>query len=85
MLVSVAEAKEQLGDLMRRAEPGEEVLLTQVGGLPVRLVPMSREEAREHRRRVPEEVHRAAKGKATPGPPAARSADFLFDEDGLPG
>lgn len=85
MLVSVAEAKEQLGELMRRAEAGEQVLLSEMGGPLVRLVPLSREELREHRRQVLEEFRASAKGKMTPGPSAARSADFLFDEDGLPG
>src|SRR3954451_3678888 len=40
---------------------------------------------RETRRRVLEEVRASARGRAKPGPDAARSQDFLYDDDGLPG
>jgi hypothetical protein len=39
---------------------------------------------RETRRRVVEEVRASARGRATPGPNAARSQDFLYGDDGLP-
>jgi hypothetical protein len=40
---------------------------------------------RAHRRAVIEEVQASAAGKATPGPCAARSQDFLYDDEtGLP-
>ncbi len=39
MRVSVSEAKGQLTDLVRRAEAGEEVILTHHGHPAVRLVP----------------------------------------------
>jgi len=37
-----------------------------------------------HRHVVLKEVQAAAAGKALPGPSAARSQDFLYDEYGLP-
>ena len=36
------------------------------------------------RRKILEEIRASGGAKATPGPSAARSQDFLYDEDGLP-
>jgi hypothetical protein len=38
----------------------------------------------QSKRAILEEIMAAAAGKASPGPCAARSQDFLYDEDGLP-
>jgi prevent-host-death family protein len=84
MRITVSEAKGQLTELVRRAEAGEEVIITRHGNEAVRLVPVTPRIDKEHRRRVLEEVRAAARGKATPGPSAARSQDFLYDEFGLP-
>lgn len=84
MQVSVSDAKAQLTDLVRKAEAGEEVVLTRHGQPVLRLVPITKKLTPEERARVFEEV-RAAAAKATPGPDAARSQDFLYDEFGLPG
>jgi prevent-host-death family protein len=90
MQVSVTEAKGKLTDLVRRAEAGEEVMLTRHGHPAVRLVAVqtkveteTTEAIREKRRRALEMLMKSAH-KATPGPCAARSADFLYDEFGLP-
>jgi len=40
---------------------------------------------KEERRAVMRAAQAAASAVATPGPSAARSQDFLYDEDGLPG
>ena len=72
MEVSVTDAKAQLTDLVRRAEDGEEVVLTRHGRPSVRLT-----------RALMEEI-RAMAHTATPGPCAARSQDFLYDDHGLP-
>lgn len=85
MQVPVSEAKGQLTDLVRRAESGEEIVLTRRGRPAVRLVP-------EERRRLEgeeliaalKEIGRRGAAKALPGPCAARSQDFLYDEDGMP-
>jgi prevent-host-death family protein len=84
MRVSVSEAKGQLTELVRRAEAGDEVILTRHGHAAVRLVPVQAMPDAKARRALLEEV-RAAAPKATKGPDAARSQDFLYDEDGLPG
>jgi prevent-host-death family protein len=84
MQVSVSEAKGQLTELVRRAEAGEEVVLTRHGHAVARLVPEKPRSDKEYRRRVIEEIRAECRGKATPGPSAARSQDFLYDEFGLP-
>ena len=69
---------------MRRAENGDEVVLSRHGHPAVRLVPVKKPVDRAARRALIEELQRAAAEKVTPGPSAARSQDFLYDEDGLP-
>ncbi len=82
MQVSVTEAKGQLTELVRRA--GEEVVLTRHGHAAVRLVPVKRVRDRASRRALLDAVRASAAAKALAGPSAARSQDFLYDEDGLP-
>jgi prevent-host-death family protein len=84
MQVSVTDAKARLTDLVRRAEAGEEVMLTRHGHPTVRLVAVAQAAHKVDRRAVLEKFMRDTKGKVTPGPCAARSADFLYDEAGLP-
>lgn len=82
MKVSVSDAKGQLTDLVRRAEAGEEIVLTRHGHPAVRLVPVAKAVDREKRARVLEELLGSA--KPTKGPSAARSQDFLYGDDGMP-
>lgn len=85
MQISVTDAKAQLTELVRRAEAGDEVVLTRHGQPAVRLVAVKRKPLdRAERRRLLEEISAAGAAKATPGPDAARSQDFLYDEFGLP-
>lgn len=84
MRVSVTEAKGQLTDLVRRAEAGDEVILTRHGQPTVRLVAVRAPADRATRRKIMETVRRAGAAKATTGVSAAESQDFLYDEDGLP-
>jgi len=84
MHVSVTRAKGQLTDLVRRAEAGDEIILTRHGQPAVRLVPVKPVRDRKARRELLEAVRRSGAAKATTGPSAARSQDFLYDEDGLP-
>ena len=67
MRVSVTEAKDQLTELVRRAEAGDEVVLTRHGRPTVRLVPVQRLPNAETRRKVTAEVQAAAAEKRTPG------------------
>jgi prevent-host-death family protein len=84
MHISVTDAKAQLTDLVRRAEAGDEVILTRHGAAAVRLVPVKPKLTPEERGRILEEFQRSVKGKVLPGPDAAHSADFLYGDDGLP-
>lgn len=83
MTITVSEAKGRLTDLVRRAEEGEEVVLTRHGHPVARLVPVAARRSKEKLRAVLEEVQRTA--KPLPGPSAARSQDFLYDDEtGMP-
>ena len=84
MRVSVTEAKGQLTELVRRAEGGEDVVLTRHGQAAVRLVPVAPVIDAKARRALLEAVRSSARTKASAGPDAARSQDFLYDERGLP-
>jgi prevent-host-death family protein len=81
MQIAVSEAKGLLLDLVRRAEAGEEIVLTRHGIPIVRLVPATPSSTAEERRAALIE----ARGTVTSsGPSAARSQDFLYDDRGLP-
>lgn len=84
MQISVSEAKAQLTELVRRAEAGDEIILTRHGHAAVRLVPVRPVTDRAARRKLLEAA-RAAAHLAIPGPTTTRSQDFLYDDDGLPG
>ena len=84
MHVSVTDAKGQLTELVRRAEAGDDVILTRHGHAAVRLVPVKAATDRDSRRTLLEAVRASAAAKATAGPSAARSQDFLYGDDGLP-
>jgi prevent-host-death family protein len=85
MRISVTEAKGQLTELVRRAEAGDEVILTRHGHEAVRLVPITPISDRKARRTLLEAARTSGAAKATPGPGAVRSQDFLYGDDGLPG
>jgi prevent-host-death family protein len=84
MRISVSEAKGQLTELVRRAESGDEVILTRHGEAAVRLVPIKQKLSPGERRDFLEAIRAAGSAKASPGPDAARSQDFLYGDDGLP-
>lgn len=84
MRISVTEAKGQPTELVRRAEAGDEVVLTRHGKAAVRLVPVRSAPDRAKRREILEAVRQAGAAAASPGPDAARSQDFLYGDDGLP-
>ena len=84
MKISVSEAKGQLTELVKRAEAGDEVILTRRGKEVARLVPIGIARDAASRRSLMEKVRASASGKAGPGPDAARSQDLLYGDDGLP-
>ncbi len=85
MQVSVSDAKGQLTELVRRAEAGDEVILTRHGHAAVRLVPIKPVPDAATRHALLEAVRASARKNVIPGDTAARSQDFLFDDNGLPG
>lgn len=84
MKIAVSDAKAQLTELVRRAEAGEEIILTRHGHSAVRLVPLRSATEPTARRKLIDDVRAAARGRASSGPGAARSQDFLYGEQGLP-
>ncbi len=84
MRIAVSEAKAQLTELVRRAESGEEIILTRHGAPAVRLTPVRPLPDAAERLAILEKLSASASAKATPGPSAARSQDFLYGDDGLP-
>ena len=84
MQISVSDAKGQLTELVRRAEAGDEIVLTRHNQAVVRLTPIKAALDASARRKTLEAVRAAARVKASPGPCAAQSQDFLYGEDGMP-
>jgi prevent-host-death family protein len=84
MRISVTEAKGQLTELVRRAEAGDEVILTRHGHAAVRLVPVKAVPDKKSRRALLERIRASAAAKVAAGPSAARSQDFLYGDDGMP-
>jgi len=86
MHIPISEAKGKLTELVRRAEAGEEIILTRHGHLAVRLAPVLAKEMsqdqRKRRRMLLQALHGSGKGDF--GPDAARAADFLYDDFGVP-
>lgn len=90
MHIPVSDAKGRLTDLVRRAEAGDEVILTRHGHPAVRLTPISAkpspEEVRARRLAAIDRAIAAARTRGPDrGPSAARSQDYLYGDDGLPG
>ena len=85
MHISISDAAGQLIDLVRRAEAGEEIILTREGHSAVRLVPVNMPTDRASRRVLLEEMRLAATAKTTTGPNATNSQDFLYGDEGMPG
>jgi prevent-host-death family protein len=84
MRISVSEAKGRLTDLVRRAEAGDEVILTRHGQEAVRLTPVKALSDPKTRRAILEAARASGSAKALQGASAERSQDDLYDEDGLP-
>ena len=83
MQVTLAEAAANLHELAARAAAGEEVVVTRGNEPSLRLVPDRRRPTREEKLAALDAWENAG-ARATPGPDAARSADFLYDDHGLP-
>ncbi len=64
---------------------GSVPLAQDVPGVADHAIPVKPVRDAKYRRELMEAVAKAAAAQATPGPNAARSQDFLYDESGLPG
>jgi len=85
MDVPISTAGIRLEDLVRRAEAGEEIVLTRHGEAVVTLNPVLKAKTDvEGRRTTLRRFLGIAKDDKELWPDAAHSADFLYDEDGLP-
>ncbi len=85
MDISVSDAKAVLTELVRRAEAGEEVNLMRHGETVAKIVPRRQKLMGEDFDRLLDELQAIAATIRDPGTDAARSQDFLYDENGLPG
>lgn len=83
--VPISDAKAQLTDLVRRAEAGDEVILTRRGSPAARIVPIKAKPTREQKRALLEALRDHGRQHPSPGPSAAYAADFLYDDDGRAG
>ncbi len=77
MEISVTDAKGQLTDLVRRAEAGDEIILTRHGQPTVRLTPIILQKDSVARRKILEAARHSGIAKAFKGDDAARSQDPL--------
>lgn len=86
MEISVSDAKGRLTDLVRRAEAGDEIVLTRHGRPAAKIVAARRIPTDPaERRAIIDAIVERARAKRSAGPDAARSQDFLYDEEtGLP-
>jgi prevent-host-death family protein len=84
MRIAITDAERQFDELVRRAEAGDEIILTRHGQAVARLVPVKAAFQTKARRMLLEAARGSAAAKATDGPGAARSQDFLYGGDGLP-
>ncbi|MCW1844027.1 type II toxin-antitoxin system Phd/YefM family antitoxin [Prosthecomicrobium hirschii] len=90
MNIPLKDAEGHLAELVRRAEAGEEIVLTREGAPAAKLVALAPATERcvsangDDIYAAIDRISRSASAKATPGPDAARSQDFLYGHDGLP-
>ena len=84
--LAVDDANDRLNEIVRRVEAGEKVVLTRDGRSVARLVSVRfRPSGRECDMSI-KEIRASAAAKIKPGgTDGARSQDFLYDENGLPG
>lgn len=85
MRVAITKARAQLAELVRRAEAGEDVVLTRHGHAAVRLVSVRAVPSVKDRRALLEALRKSGAAKVSADVSAARSQDFLYDDEtGLP-
>lgn len=87
--VPVSEAKSTLTALVREAEKGNDVILTRNGRSVARITAAPIKARKpltiEEKMAIIRDIQKSARGKFEPGFDSARSADFLYGDDGMPG
>ena len=87
--VPVSEAKSTLTALVREAEKGNDVILTRNGRSVARITAAPGKSRKpltiDEKMQIIRDIQKSARGKFEPGFDSARSADFLYGDDGLPG
>ncbi len=83
--VSVSEAKTRFTEILRLVEAGEEVVVTRHGKEVAQIGPRRIKPTPIQKLAAIRKAQELARGKVEPGFSAARSADFLYEGDGLPG
>jgi prevent-host-death family protein len=80
MRVSVSDAKGQLTELVRRAEAGDEVVLTRHGKAVARLVPLSKRPTQQEKRSILQNylLPLPLRPPQVPMPPAARISSMTM-------
>lgn len=81
MEVPLDEAGDRLDELVGRAQAGEVVILTRDGHPVARLLPITAQTAESE---FLDWIGAVGHAKATPGPTADRSQDFLYGDNGMP-
>ncbi len=84
MRLAVTEAKARLTDLVRRAEAGEEVVLTRHGQAVAQVIALHNRPSAKRRANLIASIRARAAKAIKKGPSAAESQDFLYDDDGMP-
>ncbi len=83
MDIPVTEARARLHELIRRAETGEQIVLTRNGKPVGRLVSAARPPDQRARRALIASIQAAVRHRTKPGPTAARSQNLLYDQHGM--
>ncbi|UXN74591.1 type II toxin-antitoxin system prevent-host-death family antitoxin [Devosia sp. A8/3-2] len=84
MDIALSDAKAQLTDLVRRAEAGEEIVLTRHGTPVARIAAIKPQLSPEQKKARIDAIRASVRTVPDDGVSAARSRDFLYDESGLP-
>jgi prevent-host-death family protein len=84
MNLAVSKAKSKLTDLVKRAELGEEVVLTRHGTQVVKLVPIRSVLDVETKKEILSRLLEESQNIICRETNAADSQDFLYGEDGMP-
>lgn len=85
MNIALTDAENRFAEIIRRAQAGEEIVVTQPGMPDVRLTVSERQKQdRDEMRAAIRRVREKARDLPDDGISAARSQDFLYGWDGLP-